>query len=326
MPEIAIITTGGTIAMVRDPSTGASVPASGMNVHVAEVDGLSAIAKIRHYDFSNVPSPYMTPSMLWNLSRLVNDILKDENIDGVVITHGTDTLEESAYFLDLTVQSDKPVVCTAAMRNINELGTDGPRNVVSSVKVALSPASRGLGTLVCLNDEIHAAKEVTKTYTSNVATFDSPGYGPLGIVDEDKVVYFRRLYYRENYRVRFIEENVALIKTFVGDDGRIIEKLPELGYKGLVIEAFGRGNVPPKVEDALKVLIKDLSFPVVITSRCFKGRVLGIYGYKGGGRSLQDLGVIFAPGLSSQKARIKLMVVMGLTDDLTKIAEYFQHS
>jgi len=187
---------------------------------------------------------------------MIDKILDDSEVVGVVVTHGTDTLEETSYLLDLTLRNEKPVVCTAAMRNIGELGTDGPRNVYSSVLTVLSPQSYGMGVMVCLNDEIHAAREVTKTYTSNVATFDSPGYGPLGIVDNDTVIFYRSSLLRMQINTEEIEDRVALIKTYTGDEGEIIKELPRLGYKGLVIEAFGRGNVPEGVADALGEVVE----------------------------------------------------------------------
>jgi L-asparaginase len=323
MSKIVIVTTGGTIAMVRDTVTGSSVPAPTTHRHLIHVEQLRLIAETEHYDFSNIPSPHMNPSILWELSQVVNRILIRDDVTGVVITHGTDTLEETAYFIDLTVQTEKPIVLTAAMRNLDELGTDGPRNLLSSVRVAVSSYARNLGTLVCVNDEIHAAVDVTKTYTSNIATFESPGSGPIGIVDDESVIIHRRPVLRSSYAVERIEDSVALLKTFVGDKGDFIDVLPELGYKGLVLEAFGSGNVPVSVHNATKRLIEKHSMPVIITSRCFKGRVLGTYGYTGGGRSLKSIGAIFAQGLSSQKARIKLMVVMGKKNDLKSISEEF---
>ena len=325
MKRIALITTGGTIAMTKDPKTGGAVPTFSANRSITEIDRLNEIAMIEHHGFSNLPSPHISPSLMWKLSKLVDSLLERDDISGVVITHGTDTLEETAYFLDLTIKSEKPVVCTAAMRSIDELGTDGPRNVVSSVRVAINSMAIGMGTMVCLNDEIHAAREVTKTYTSNVATFDSPGYGPLGIVDEDKIIFYRKPLQRETIEVKQIEEKIALYKTFTGDSGQILKSLPQIGFKGIVLEAFGRGNVPPKVADTIERLIKEASIPIIITSRCFKGRVLGIYGYKGGGLQLEKAGAIFAPGLSPQKARFKLMIVMGITSELSQIREFFAH-
>jgi len=322
--KVVIITTGGTIAMITDPVSGASIPAQGINKHVANIKGLDELADVEHIEFSNIPSPYINPDTMWKLSRLVYKTLSRDDVTGVVITHGTDTLEETAYFLDLTVNSEKPVVCTAAMRNIDEMGTDGPRNVLASVRVVLNSLAIGMGTTVCLNEEIHAAREVTKTYTSNVATFDSPGHGPLGIVDEDTVIFFRKPLLRATFNVERIENRVALVKTFTGDDGSILKSLPELGYKGVVLESFGRGNVPVEVYHVVKYLIEERGMPVIITSRCFKGRVLGVYGYIGGGKSLADIGAIFAQELSSMKARIKLMIVMGITDNREEIERLFR--
>ncbi len=322
MKKIVIVTTGGTIAMTKTHE--GVVPFSRGNSLVTQVPGLEKIARIDHVEFSNVPSPYMTPRMMWELSRLVQSIVDDPEVDGVVITHGTDTLEETSYFLDLTVKTEKPIVLTAAMRNINELGTDGPRNVLSSVRVASSDDARGMGVMVCLNDEVHAAREVTKTYTSNVATFDSPGYGPLGIVDEDAVVFFRKPLLRMYIETKGIEERIALVKTFTGDDGEILREVVEMGYRGVVLEGFGRGNVPPAVADAVSDVIERI--PIVLTSRCFKGRVLDVYGYKGGGADLVKRGVILGQEVSSQKARIKLMVVLGKTRDREEIRRYFETS
>ena len=322
MKKVVIVTTGGTIAMTKTHE--GVVPFSSGNSLITQIPGLENIAKIEHVEFSNVPSPYMTPKMMWELSRLVQKIVDDPDVDGVVITHGTDTLEETSYFLDLTVKTEKPIVFTAAMRNINELGTDGPRNVLSSVRVAASDSARGMGVMVCLNDELHAAREVTKTYTSNVATFDSPGYGPIGIVDEDAVVFFRKPLLRMHIETDEIEERVALVKTFTGDDGRFLIEAVKMGYKGIVLEGFGRGNVPPKVADAVSEVVKDV--PVVLTSRCFKGRVLDVYAYKGGGADLVKRGVILGQEVSSQKARIKLMIVLGKTRSREEIRKYFETS
>ncbi len=322
MKRVVIITTGGTIAMTKTHR--GVVPFSEGNSLITQIPDLDKVAEIDHVEFSNVPSPYMTPEMMWSLSRMIQSVVDDPDVDGVVITHGTDTLEETSYFLDLTVKTEKPIVLTAAMRNINELGTDGPRNVLSSLRVASSDEAVGMGVMVCLNDEIHAAREVTKTYTSNVATFESPGYGPLGIVDEDAVVFFRKPLLRMNIETDGIESRVALVKTFTGDDGDILRKVVEMGYKGVVLEGFGRGNVPPKVADAVSDVVERAV--VVLTSRCFKGRVLDVYGYKGGGADLVRRGVILGQEVSAQKARIKLMVVLGKTRDRKKIREYFEIS
>lgn len=323
MKKVVILTTGGTIAMVKKGES--VVPYEKGSVLISEIPELEKIndVKIEVIEFSNIPSPHMGPSDMWKLSRTIDKILEEEDVLGVVVTHGTDTLEETSYLLDLTLKSEKPVVCTAAMRNIGELGTDGPRNVYSSVLTVLSPQSYGMGVMVCLNDEIHAAREVTKTYTSNVATFDSPGYGPLGIVDEDYVIFFRKSLTREKILVDKIEEKIVLIKTFTGDQGEFLKLAVKLGYKGIVLEGFGRGNVPPLVADAVEEVVK-LGIPVVVTSRCFKGRVYPVYGYKGGGADLRKRGAIMSEHPIGQKAKIKLMVVMGKTNEIEEIRKYFE--
>ena len=319
--KIAIVSTGGTIAMVKKGRD--VVPFDKGNALVTDIPELYDIADVELHEFSNVPSPYMTPSSMWNLAKTIDELLEEKGYDGVVVTHGTDTLEETAYFLDLVLKTEKPVVLTASMRNISELSTDGPRNVLSSVMVAVCDESYGMGAVVCLNDEIHAAREVTKTYTSNVATFDSPGYGPLGVVDENNVIYFRKSLTREKIYADRIEEKVAVVKTFTGDDGSILRAVYQLGYKGIVLEGFGRGNVPPQLSDVVEEIVKS-GVPVVITSRCFKGRVYPIYGYTGGGADLRRKGAILSEHPLAQKARIKLMVVLGKTNDIEEIRKYFE--
>ncbi|KAF2956422.1 asparaginase [Marinitoga sp. 38H-ov] len=323
MGKIAIITTGGTIAMEHNPLLGV-IPSEERNKHLNEIPELKKIAETELIEFSNIPSPHMTPKIMFELSKFVKNILSKDEIDGVVITHGTDTLEETAYFLDLVLNEKKPIVLTAAMRNWNEPSTDGPANLISSVRVASSNKAYNKGVLVCLNDEIHSAREVTKTYTSNVATFDSPGYGPLGIVDEDAIIFYRESLLRMHIDAIDVEDKVALIKTYTGDDGSILSILPELGFKGVVVEGFGRGNVPPKVADKIEWLVKEKNIPVIVVSRCFKGRVLGVYGYHGGGADLKNKGAILGNEVSGQKARIKLTVALGVTNNIEELRKYFE--
>lgn len=320
--KVVIITTGGTISMRKVDWMHVNLS---QKVPVANVEGIESLAKIEQMEFTNIPSPYMTPQLMWDLSKLVQKQVDDPAVKGVVISHGTDTLEETSYFLDLTVATDKPVVLTAAMRNINELGTDGPRNVFSSVKVAASPKACQIGVVVCLNDEIHAAREVTKTYTSNVATFESPGYGPLGIVDEDGVFFFRQSLTRKVYSPDQIKPEVFLVKTYTGDQGLFLEAALSASCQGLVLEGFGRGNVPPAILPALDRLIEQ-EIPVVLVSRCYKGRVLDIYAYDGGGADLKERGVILGHETSGQKARIKLIVLLGKSKDLKYIRREFEMS
>ncbi|MBN1347865.1 asparaginase [candidate division KSB1 bacterium] len=323
MKKLLIITTGGTIAMKWDPFTDAILSAKSGKELLDSVPQIKQIARLELIEFSNIDSTEMTPLMMFELAQLVRKHIVRPDIQGIIITHGTDTLEETAYMLDLLVDSSKPVVCTAAMRSFNELGTDGPRNLLAATRVAGSRTCCKLGTLVVLNDEIHAGREVRKTYTSNVATFESLGYGPLGIVDEDRVLIFRKSLNRETIAAQHIEEQVLLIKMTAGDDGCLVDYALKHRVKGLVIEGLGRGNIPSRT--AAKVIeALQLKIPVVLTSRCFKGRVLGVYGGEGGGKHLREAGIIFGGDLSGTKARIKLMVALGNTRDIAEIRQLFE--
>jgi L-asparaginase len=209
------------------------------------------------------------------------------------------------------------------MRSFNELGTDVPTNLQAAVRAASSESCRNLGTLVVMNDEIHAAREVIKTYTSNVATLESPGYGPLGIIDLDHVAIHRESLIRERIATDQIETKVALFRMSAGDDGAAIAFALKNNFRGFVIEGLGRGNLPTiAAQQVLQAIKKNV--PVVLTSRCFKGRVLGVYGGTGGGKKLHDAGIIYGGDLSGQKARIKLMCVLGKTSDIREIKGMFE--
>lgn len=318
--QLVIITTGGTIAMKWDPFTHAILPAKSGKELLEAVPEINQNIQPELIEFSNIDSTEMSPRMMFALSQLVQQQLERPEIEGAIITHGTDTLEETSYMLDLTLKSSKPVVCTAAMRTFNELGTDGPRNLLAAAKVACADHCHGLGTLVVLNDEIHAGREVRKTYTSNVATFESIGYGPLGIVDEDRVIIYRYSTIREYIPASQIEDDVAFIEMSAGDNGNLIAFAIQNRVKGLVIAGLGRGNIPALAAEKVSLACTH-NIPVVLTSRCLKGRVLGVYG---GGKKMESAGVIFGGDLSGPKARIKLMVALGFTNDLLQIKQIFE--
>jgi L-asparaginase len=323
MKKLLIITTGGTIAMKRDAATHAISPATSGKELLASVPEIQKHVQVELIEFSNIDSSDMTPEMMFRLAKLVKNHIRRDDIDGIIITHGTDTLEETAYMIDLLVEDCKPIVLTAAMRSFDEPGTDAPANLLAAVMTACSKACPQAGTLVVMNEEIHAAREVRKTYTSNVATFESPGYGPLGIVDEEQVIIFRKSLIRETIPAERIEPDVELFKMTAGNDGRLIGYAIDNQVKGIVIEGLGRGNIPASAADQVLCAIGQ-KIPVVITSRCFKGRVLGIYGGTGGGKKLHEAGIIYGGDLSGQKARIKLMVALGLTKDLGDIKQIFE--
>ncbi|MCP8968736.1 asparaginase [Ectobacillus sp. SYSU M60031] len=273
-------------------------------------------------DVFHLPSPHITPREMQTLQLLIDERARQQHLDGVVITHGTDTLEETAYFLELTLQTDIPVVLTGAMRSSNELGSDGLYNFLSAVKVASSEEAKNKGVLVVLNDEIHCATNVTKTHTSNVATFQSPQYGPIGIVTKRSVVFHQALLRRERYRISQAAKRVLLLKAHAGMDDMLLGAAEQLPLDGLVIEALGQGNLPPATVPALQRLLQR-GVPIVIVSRCFNGIAQDVYSYEGGGKQLKELGVIFTNGLSGQKARLKLLVALEAAADVSEVARMF---
>ena len=281
MKKIAIIFNGGTISMKIDEKIKAAVPSLSADEIMSMIPGVEDYAEIEAYTFSSMPSPHMTLETMLKLSEFTTELVERDDIDGVVITHGTDTLEETAYLLDLTVKTKKPVVVTGAMRSCSELGYDGPFNLATSICTAISDEAVGRWVLVCFNGELNSASEVTKANSMALNAFRTPNFGPIGIVDNDNVIFYRDANHLEKYDVSKIEKQVALIKCVVDMDSSYIDYLIEKGYGGIVIEALGRGNVPPKMVEGIKKAI-ELEIPVVVVSRCFEGRVFESYGYEGG--------------------------------------------
>jgi len=321
--KIAMIFTGGTIAMKIDPDLHAAIPALNADEILSMIRNIEDLTDLDIINFANLPSPHITPDVMMDLYKLTKEKLMDDTITGVIITHGTDTLEETAYLLDLLLNTQKPVVIVGAMRNFSELGYDGSSNLSAAICTVLSPLSIGKGVLVVMNNEVNAASEVTKTNTLSLDTFKSPEFGPLGIVDNDEVIYYRNIISRQVIDSEIIEDKVGLIKCVPGMNSDIFDFYIEKNYKGLVIEALGRGNVPPAMVSGIEKSIK-LGIPVVLVSRCNTGRVLYTYGYHGGGKHLRDLGVIFGGNLPGQKARIKLMVILGYSSELSKVKTLFE--
>jgi L-asparaginase len=282
--------------------------------------GLPAdLPKLRTEELVNLPSSHFTLTTLRTIRDRVAELVAEQDIAGVVITHGTDTMEETAYLLDLTVSGDKPIVLTGAMRAASDVGYEGYANLMGAVQVAASPQGRGLGALVILNDEVHAARYVTKMHTLSVATFQSPGWGPVGRVEGDAVVIDRRLE-RCVLPWNGLEPSVPLLKLAVGVEASLLEVALIQGAQGVVIEALGGGRVPPWWLPAIEQA-RTRQVPVVIASRCPAGRVWDGYGYPGAYRTLVDLGCLFAEGLNGQKARIKLMVVLAAAQTCGEVVE-----
>ena len=317
-PKVAIIFTGGTISMTVDPRIGAAIPSLSGEAIMSLVTNIDRYAETESITFSTLPGPHINISLMMDLRKLVLANLERPDIDGVVITHGTDTLEETAYLLDLTIDSLKPVVVVGAMRNSSELGYDGPSNLAAAVCTAISHDSKNKGVLVVMNNEVNAASEVTKSNTLSLDTFKSLEFGPLGIVDNDEVIYHREIVNRQHITTESIETNVDLIKCTAGMDSRFLKYSVDTGAKGIVIEALGRGNLPPTMLDGIEYAIKH-NVAIVMVSRCPTGRVLDTYGYEGAGRTLRNMGVILGGDLPGQKARIKLMLALSVSNDLSTI-------
>jgi L-asparaginase len=324
---VGILFTGGTISMKLDPVTGGAVPALSAAEILALVPGLSAIAEIEIEDFSRLPGPHVTPEQMWHLASRAAAWLDRPDVEGLVITHGTDTIEETAYLLDLVLLSDKPVVLVGAMRTVSDVGWDGPANLLAAVRVAASPAARGQGVLVVMDDHILPAREVRKVHTESSSSFATPEFGALGQIDAGAVIFRRhplpRLAWRDEsaepgLRVSRLETRVDLIQAYTGMDGDLIDHVcVHRRPLGLAVIGFGRGNVPPTIVSALRRAI-DAGVVVTISSRCVAGRVSPRYSYEGGGRQLQQMGVVLAGDLSGAKARLLQMVVLGFVADAAK--------
>ena len=322
--KVVVFTTGGTIAMRYDPEIGGTVPAVSGPELIEAVPPLAGVCPVEVREFSNIPSPHMTPKIMFNLAEQVEKALAEPDVLGVAITHGTDTLEETAYFMDLYVNSEKPVCLTAAMRSAAEISPDGPKNILCAVRCAASPLAHGKGVFVVMNEEIHAAREVTKTHSANPKTFGSPFWGPLGYVDADRVIFRRDSIDLQKIRPEAIVDDVHLIKLVAGSDDFLFDCLVDKKVKGIVVEGYGRGNVSPGAFKGMKRAV-DSGIPVVLTTRCFGGRVLDIYAYEGGVIRQREAGIILGGDINGQKARIKLILALGVTEDHKKLAGYFDN-
>ena len=292
---------------------------------VEAVPEIADVAEVSAASFRQVPGSELTIDDVVALSGEIKRRL-DGGAAGVIVTQGTDSIEETSFLLDLLVDRDDPVVVTGAMRNPTLPGADGPANLLSAVRVAASEAARGLGAVVVFNDEIHAARYAQKTHASNPATFASPWIGPLGWISEETVrvavrpVGRRTVSLPEGTRDR----PVALYTVGLGDDGRMLPELGRLGYEGLVIEAFGGGHVPSGMVGHLEELA--LTMPVVLATRTRGGEVLRqTYGFPGSETDLLSRGLIRAGPLASFKARLLLSLLLRSGASKEEAAETFEH-
>ncbi|OFK85262.1 asparaginase [Streptococcus sp. HMSC056C01] len=305
MPKkILVLHTGGTISMQADDSGAVVTSQDNPMNHVSNpLEGV----EVHALDFFNLPSPHIKPKHMLALYQKIKE--EADHYDGFVITHGTDTLEETAYFLDTMEVPHKPIVLTGAMRSSNELGSDGVYNYLSALRVASDDKAADKGVLVVMNDEIHAAKYVTKTHTTNVSTFQTPTHGPLGLIMKHEILYFKTAEPRVRFDLDRIQGLVPIIPVYAGMTEELLDLLPVDQLDGLIIQAFGAGNVPKETAQKLNNLIQE-GLPIALVSRCFNGIAEPVYAYEGGGVCLQNAGVFFVKELNAQKARLKLLIAI----------------
>lgn len=318
MKKILVLHTGGTISMQADQNGAVeSSPINPMTQVTSPLENIEVVS----VDFFNLPSPHIQIDHMMMIYKKIRE--EASHFDGFVITHGTDTLEETAYFLDTMSIPQMPIVMTGAMRSSNELGSDGIYNYKTALRVAADEKSADKGVLVVMNDEIHAAKYVTKTHTTNVSTFQTPTHGPLGLVTKREILFFKAADKRVRFDLQAINGVVPIIKSYADMDTILLDALVEAPISGLVIEALGAGNLPPASISAIKKLINK-QLPIVLVSRCFNGIAEPVYAYDGGGIQLEELGVLFVKELNSQKARIKLLIAVNAGLNGQDLADYIQ--
>jgi L-asparaginase len=309
LPHVHLLATGGTISGGQQP-----LDAAGLK---ALVPGLSQVATVTLEDITRIGSSRMTPDIQFRLASRINTLFADDPaLGGIVVSHGTDTLEETAFLVDLLVKDDRPVVFAAAQRPPRETDSDGPRNLLNAFRIASSPSVRAAGVMVTLNDEIHSARDVRKTHAVAVDAFQSPWSGPLGYVDGAHIVLKRRPATRVTIPATAVEPKVDLITLTAGSDGHLIQAAVDAGAKGIVVEVFGRGNAPPAVIDAVKAA-RARGVTVVFTTRTRGGRVEV-------DETARALGVISGEDLDGLKARMLLVVALGAKADGPTIQKWIE--
>jgi L-asparaginase len=320
-PKVAIFATGGTIASPMEPGVGAIPHLTAADI-VATVPDIGGVADVSAISFRQVPSSELTVA---DLLELVDDIrLQVSNgCVGAVVIQGTDSLEETAFVLDLMWDGEEPIVVTGAMRNPSLPGADGPANLLAAVEVAVSASSRNLGSVVVFNDEIHAARFVEKTHTSSPAAFRSSHAGPIGWINEGEVrVAMRPVGRHHVWPARAVAAPVGLLKVGLGDDGRLLPAILECGYAGLVVEALGGGHLPRLMVEPVQQLASRI--PVVLASRTGGGEVLtSTYGYPGSEIDLLGRGLIPAGYLNGLRARLLLTLLLTRGADRAQITDAF---
>jgi len=318
--KVSLITTGGTIAS-KEISKGL------LNSGVMTGEELTANChlpddiEVKIVNVMQKPSMHIHFELMAKIRHAIISELLDESVCGIVVTHGTDTLEETAYFLDLTINDYRPIVVTGSQRSPQDVGTDVYSNLRNSIYVAVNNVLHNVGVVVVFNERIYSAKYVKKVHASNVQGFESFGYGYLGIIDNDIVSIYQKPVYKDNYVIKRDIPCVDIIKCYSGADGRFIDASIQAGAKGIVLEGVGRGQVSPFMMDSIKKAIA-AGIVVIVTTSAEEGKVYPAYGYLGSAYDLQQNGVLLGEDYDSKKARIKLAVLLAAVDKVEQ--EHFK--
>ena len=325
MSRVAAIFTGGTISMRWDPILGGNVPVLDPAAIIEQTPGLESLAEVRAIDLGRTPASHFSFEQLFEVAEAIRGAQDDPDIDGVVVVQGTDVLEETAFFWDLILRGDTPVVVTGAMRSASESGYEGPENLRNAVRAATDREFRGSGVLVSLAGTVHAADDVTKTHASALDTFQSLNEGPLATVGPDGISVMRRRGARRTVRSDHAAAQVRIVTAHVAMDGAIVDALSSIGLDGLVVEATGAGNTSAALLDAARPLI-DAGIPVVLATRCAAGAAGTGYAFPGGGATWVEAGAMLPGFLTGPKARIALALGIGAGLDRPALAALLKGS
>jgi len=307
--KVVLLTTGGTIASKPNKTSGKLASGAITGEELAGMCKLPDEIEVIVDSVFQKASIHITFDDLVFLKNKIEEYFKDKSISGVVVTHGTDTMEETAYFLDLTINDARPVVVTGSQRSPEDLGSDVYINLRHAIYAACSPDLHDVGTVVVFNERIFAARYVKKEHASNIQGFNVFGFGYLGIIDNDNVHVFQKPVRREYYEIKSKIPEVEIIKCYIGADGKFIKAAREAGVAGIILEGVGRGQVAPNMMEEIEKSIK-AGIKLVITTSAEEGAVYTTYDYEGSAYDLYKKGVILGSDNDSKKARMKLAVAM----------------
>lgn len=314
--KVSLITTGGTIAS-KEISKGLLNSGAMTGEELAELCNLPEDIEVKIVDVMQKPSMHIDFDQMLKIRSEILIELNDPTVCGIVVTHGTDSLEETAYFLDLTINDPRPIVVTGSQRAPQDIGTDVYSNLRNSVYVSVNEELKNSGVVVVFNERIYSAKYVKKVHASNIQGFESFGYGYLGIIDNNIVSIYQKPILKDNYQIKKQIPRVDIIKCYTGADGVFVEAATRAGAKGIVLEGVGRGQVSPYMMDAIKKAIA-AEVIVIVTTSAEEGKVYPAYGYLGSAYDLEQNGVLLGEDYDSKKARIKLAVLLASVEKVVQ--------